>query len=86
MESHDSVIPDRAPAGPSQSDRKVRNVSDKVKMIAFFSIVATVTILALLQGAMAEGSKKVVPLIVAALGAASLMMWTIGVRGRARKR
>jgi hypothetical protein len=44
------------------------------------------TAIAMIQGIAAEGSKKTVPLILAALGVASLIMWTIGVRGKARKR
>jgi hypothetical protein len=61
-------------------------MSKKVKMSIFLSVVAVVTVLALLQGLTAEGSNKALPLIVAALGVASLVMWTIGVRGKARKK
>ncbi|MFG2807382.1 hypothetical protein ACLQ2D_24685 [Streptomyces sp. DT199] len=59
-------------------------MSDKVKMSIFLSGVAIVTVLALPQGLTAEGSSKALPLIVAALGLASLGLWTIGVRSRAR--
>ncbi|MER7898894.1 hypothetical protein ABTX62_22975 [Streptomyces sp. NPDC096046] len=61
-------------------------MSNKVKMSIFLSVVAVVTLLALLQGLMAEGSNKALPLIVAALGVASLGMWTIGVRSKAKKK
>ncbi|MDT0570309.1 hypothetical protein RM704_23015 [Streptomyces sp. DSM 3412] len=61
-------------------------MSNKVKMSIFLSVVAVVTVLALLQGLTAEGSNKAPPLIVAALGGASLVMWTIGVCNKARKK
>lgn len=48
--------------------------------------VAVATVIATIQGIAAEGSKKTVPLILAALGGASLIMWSIGVRGKARQR
>ena len=50
-------------------------MSNKAKMRIFMSIVAVVTVLALLQGFMADGSKKVIPPILGAMGAASLLMW-----------
>ncbi|MFI2636552.1 hypothetical protein ACH5A2_40260 [Streptomyces collinus] len=49
-------------------------MSNKVKMSIFLSVVAVVTVLALLQGLTAEGSNKALPLLVAALGVASLGM------------
>ncbi|MEE1758897.1 hypothetical protein [Streptomyces sp. SP18BB07] len=55
-------------------------------MSIFLSVVAVVTVLAVLQGLTAEGSNKALPLIVAALGAASLVMWTIGVRNKPREK
>ncbi|MGW8723678.1 hypothetical protein ACWGNR_30785 [Streptomyces althioticus] len=61
-------------------------MSNKAKVIVFLSVVAVVTVLALLQGLTAEGSDKAIPLILAALGLAALGMWTIGVRSKARKR
>lgn len=61
-------------------------MSNKAKMSVFLSVVAVVTVLALLQGLTAEGSNKALPLILAALGAASLGMWAIGVRSKARKK
>ncbi|WP_143661929.1 hypothetical protein [Streptomyces glaucescens] len=61
-------------------------MSNKAKMTIFLSLVVVATAIAMIQGIAAEGSKKTVPLILAALGVASLIMWTIGVRGKARKR
>ncbi|MEW2615401.1 hypothetical protein AB0937_35545 [Streptomyces sp. NPDC047880] len=49
-------------------------------------MVAVITVLALLQGLTAEESNKAMPLIVTALGVASLGMWTIGVRSKAGKK
>ncbi|MEU0422667.1 hypothetical protein ABZ235_03480 [Streptomyces canus] len=54
-------------------------MSNKAKMRIFMSIVAVVTVLALLQGFMADGSRKVIPFILGAMGAASLMMWTYAI-------
>ncbi|NEC48215.1 hypothetical protein G3I18_06450 [Actinospica acidiphila] len=61
-------------------------MSNKVKMGIFLSVVAVVTVLALLQGLMAEGSDRAIPLVLAALGAAALGMWTVGVRSDSRKK
>ncbi|MFD8230448.1 hypothetical protein ACFV20_00905 [Streptomyces sp. NPDC059696] len=54
-------------------------------MSIFLSVVAVVTALALLQGLTTEGTKKALPLILAALGVASLVMWMIGVRSKTRR-
>lgn len=54
-------------------------------MSIFLSVVAVVTVLALLQGLAAEGTQRVLLLTLTALGVASLLMWTIGVRSKARR-
>ncbi|MFF9027808.1 hypothetical protein [Streptomyces iakyrus] len=59
-------------------------MSDRIRMSIFLSVVAVVTALALLQGLTTEETKKALPLILAALGVASLVMWMIGVRSKAR--
>ncbi|MFE8988318.1 hypothetical protein ACIBQ5_10690 [Streptomyces massasporeus] len=60
-------------------------MSDRIRMSIFLSVVAVVTALALLQGLTTEETKKALPLILAALGVASLVMWMIGVRSKARR-
>ncbi|MEV4785645.1 hypothetical protein [Streptomyces tuirus] len=60
-------------------------MSDRIRMSIFLSVVVVVTALALLQGLTTEGTKKALPLILAALGVASLVMWMIGVRSKARR-
>ncbi|WP_028812800.1 hypothetical protein [Streptomyces flavidovirens] len=52
-------------------------MSNKSKMNLFMSVVAVVTVLALAQGIMAEGSGKTLPLILGGLGAVSLAMWAM---------
>ncbi|MFG3490067.1 MULTISPECIES: hypothetical protein [unclassified Streptomyces] len=59
-------------------------MSAKTKMQLFMGVVALVTVLALIQGLMAEGSGRTVPLVVAALGALSLVMWGMALRGSRR--
>jgi predicted neutral ceramidase superfamily lipid hydrolase len=60
-------------------------MSDRIRMSLFLAVVAVVTVLALLQGLAAEGTQRVLLLTLAALGVASLLMWTIGVRSKARR-
>ncbi|MER8222452.1 hypothetical protein ABTZ58_18050 [Streptomyces sp. NPDC094143] len=60
-------------------------MSDRIRMSIFLSVVAVVTVLALLQGLATEGTQRVLLLTLAALGVASLLMWTIGVRRKARR-
>jgi predicted neutral ceramidase superfamily lipid hydrolase len=60
-------------------------MSDRIRMSIFLAVVAVVTVLALLQGLAAEGTQRVLLLTLAALGVASLLMWTIGVRSKARR-
>ncbi|GAA2239965.1 MULTISPECIES: hypothetical protein [Streptomyces] len=60
-------------------------MSDRIRMSIFLSVVAVVTVLALLQGLAAEGTQRVLLLTLTALGVASLLMWTIGVRSKARR-
>ncbi|MFD8223681.1 hypothetical protein ACFV16_05850 [Streptomyces massasporeus] len=60
-------------------------MSDRIRMSLFLSVVAVVTVLALLQGLATEGTRRVLLLPVAALGVASLVMWMIGVRSKARR-
>ncbi|GAA2528930.1 hypothetical protein GCM10010423_24650 [Streptomyces levis] len=60
-------------------------MSDRIRMSIFLAVVAVVTVLALLQGLAAEGTQRVLLLTLAALGVASLLLWTIGVRSKARR-
>jgi hypothetical protein len=60
-------------------------MSDRIRMSIFLSVVAVVTVLALLQGLAAEGTQRVLLLTLATLGVASLLMWTNGVRSKARR-
>ncbi|MFF6951565.1 hypothetical protein ACFZAD_23275 [Streptomyces iakyrus] len=60
-------------------------MSDRIRMSIFLSVIAVVTVLALLQGLAAEGTQRVLLLTLAALGVASLLMWTIGVRSKDRR-
>ncbi|MFJ4560166.1 hypothetical protein ACIP4Q_29405 [Streptomyces massasporeus] len=60
-------------------------MSNRIRMSIFLSVVAVVTALALLQGLTTEGTRRVLFLTLAALGVASLLMWTIGVRSKARR-
>ncbi|MEU5756835.1 hypothetical protein [Streptomyces sp. NPDC047829] len=61
-------------------------MSDATKIRAFMIAVTVVTFLVLLQGFMADGSKRVIPLIFGALGAASLAMWAYALRSSGSKR
>ncbi|OXS33593.1 hypothetical protein [Streptomyces sp. XY006] len=60
-------------------------MSDRIRMSIFLAVVAVVTVLALLQGLAAEGTQRVLLLTLAALGVASLLLWTTGVRSKARR-
>ncbi|MFD5764208.1 hypothetical protein ACFWIN_00065 [Streptomyces sp. NPDC127049] len=52
-----------------------RTVSPKTKIQLFLWVTVVATVLALVQGLTAEGPGRIVPLVLAGLGALSLGMW-----------